>query len=66
MNNKNSNTFNPSNTGNMSNKNNNTNTTTTSSSTTNTTTKLPGVNNSQVIMSSPNMIKENSQNSTKK
>lgn len=39
----------------------------TSSTTTSTTTKLPGVNNSQVIASSPKLVKENSQfSSTKK
>ncbi len=30
------------------------------------TTRLPGVNNAQVIVSSPNMIKENKQISTRK
>lgn len=37
-----------------------------SSSTTTTTTQLPGVNTSQVISSSPKLIKENSQNSSTK
>lgn len=54
----------------MSNNNtNNTNSTSTNtSSTTSTgaTTQLPGVNNAQVITSSPNVIKENSQNIKKK
>jgi hypothetical protein len=38
----------------------------TSTNTTNapTATQLPGVNNTQVITSTPNMIKENSQNSS--
>lgn len=46
--------------------NSNNSTNTTSSTTTQSTTQLPGVNNSQVIVSSPNLIKENSQNSTTK
>jgi len=52
--------------------NNNTNTTnstginTSSTASTGATTKLPGINNAQVITSSPNIIKENSQNIKKK
>ena len=38
----------------------------TQSSVTGTTTKLPGVNNTQVIPSSPDLIKENSQEVKKK
>jgi hypothetical protein len=47
-------------------KNSNNSTNTSSSTTTQSATQLPGVNNSQVIVSSPNLIKENSQNSTVK
>lgn len=52
----------------MPNNNNNTNSTSanTSSTTSTATTKLPGINNAQVIASSPNVIKENSQNIKKK
>lgn len=69
VNNKKDSTFNLQNSNSMpknSTTSNNNTTATNNSSTTTTTTQLPGVNNSQVITSSPNMIKENSQNSSTK